>query len=312
VLEIAEGLARLTERAEDDFRSLLQRAGLAAELVEAENLMVFDSRADLEHDRFAFELRERFGFGHELLGREELKRLEPDLGGPIACGVLLKRWLHFREPYRLAVALADYFRRRGGRLRIDGVARIRTEAGRAHALVLDSGETLPVRALVVAAGAWSRSLARDLGLRLPLAALQGYHYQVREPRVHLTRAVLYANGGFVLTPLATGLRIGGTIEVSGVDAKPNVRRAKVIAAKAKTILPALDLAGGETWMGPRPFMPDTLPVIGKAPAHPNVVLAFGHGQLGVTLAVTTGKLVADLVAGRPPAIDLTPYRPDRF
>lgn len=312
VLEIAEALAPLTRRAEDDYRALLSQAGIAGGLVPAENLMAFDSKADYEADRFSWDLRTRHGFAHRFLSASELRSLEPALGGPITCGVLLEGWFQFSDPGLVRRRLAEFFVQRGGSLRTGSVEAIETDGDRATAVRLASGESLPVKRLVLSAGAWSGKLARHLGLRIPVAALQGYHHHVADPGVSLNRAVLYANGGFVLTPMESGLRIGGTIEVAGLDPKPNFARADIIARKATAVLPGLNISGGVQWMGPRPFMPDTLPVIDRAPGHDNVVLAFGHGQVGMTLGATTGRLVADLIAGRPPAIELAPYRAARF
>lgn len=312
VKEIAAGLARLTDHAEADFRQLLEKAGIASNMGRAENLVVFDSKADYEKDRMAWDLRRSLGFEHQFLTRDDLRKLEPELAGPIECGVLAKRWVHFSDPHLMAARLASFFQSRGGTIRIAAVRKIGTSGDRAVDVRLETGETIPVKTVVVAAGAWSRSLVAGLGLRTPLAALQGYHFHVQKPGVTLNHAVLYANGGFVLTPMETGLRLAGTIEISGLDAKANFSRADVLARKAARILPNADLSQGDKWMGPRPFMPDTMPVLGMAPRHRNVVLAYGHGQLGLTLGATTGKIVADLVANRQSAIDLTPYRPTRF
>lgn len=312
VLEIAEALAPLTHRAEDDYRALFSKVGIADNLVQAENIMAFNSRADYEADRFSWDLRARHGFAHRFLSTSELHALEPTLGGPITCGVLLEGWFQFSDPGLVRRRLSDFFVSRGGTLRIGSVEAIKTERDKAVAVQLTSRETLPVKNLVISAGAWSGKLMRDLGLRIPVAALQGYHHHLPQPGVSVNRAVLYANGGFVLTPMESGLRIGGTIEVAGLDPKPNFARADVIARKATTVLPGLNIEGGTQWMGPRPFMPDTLPVIDRAPRHKNVVLAFGHGQVGMTLGATTGRLVTDLVAGRAPALELSPYRATRF
>ncbi len=312
VLEIAAALAPLTHRAEDDYRALLEWVGVADKLVPAENILAFNSRADFEADRFAWDLRERHGFRHRFLTTEELRAVEPALSGPITCGVLLEGWLQFSDPGVVRQRLIDFFVANGGLLRTGSVDRIETQGGKAVAVQLADGERLPVQRLVVCAGAWSGRLARDLGLRVPVAALQGYHYHAPQPGVTLNHAVLYANGGFVLTPMETGLRIGGTIEVAGQDPQPNFARADLIVRKASQVLPGLKLEGGTYWMGPRPFMPDTLPVIDRARHHDNVVLAFGHGQVGMTLGATTAKLVSDLVAGRTPSMDLTPYRATRF
>jgi glycine/D-amino acid oxidase-like deaminating enzyme len=112
--------------------------------------------------------------------------------------------------------------------------------------------------------------------------------------------------------MARGLRVSGTSEFSGLDAPPDFRRARVLITKAKKLFPQLDPAGFTEWSGDRPVLPDTLPVIGRSPHHKNAIYAFGHSQVGLSLGGITGKLVADIVAGRPPSIDLTPYRVDRF
>lgn len=310
VKEIAAGMAPLLHRAEDDWRAAFADAGMPDALMPSENLIAMNARGDYEADRFTWALRQLHGFGHRFVGSEELRQMEPALGGPITCGVLANGWLQFTDPGAILLGLQALFAQRGGRMVIGDATRIETQGSRATAVHLANGERLPVETLILAAGAWSGKLARDLGLRIPVAALQGYHHQLPRPGARLNRPVLYANGGFVLTPLTSGLRIGGTIEVAGHDPKPDFARASILAEKARAILPGLDTSGGKQWMGPRPFMPDTMPVIGRT--GDNVVLAFGHGQVGQTLGATTGRLVADLVAGRNPAIDLFPYRPTRF
>ncbi len=312
VREIAHAISVLTRRAEGDYRDLLERAGLSNCLVPAENIMVFNSRAAIDKDGFGWDLRRELGFDHEILTRDELRQMEPDLGGPIEAGVLMRNWLHFSDPHLMAKRLASFFEANGGRIRIDEVVSIETGAGLATGLMLGSGDAVAAEWIVLAAGAWSGSLSRQIGVPTPLSALQGYHVHAPTPGIRLSRAALYGEGGFVVTPMETGLRIAGTIEIAGLDPKPDFRRAEVLAKRAKTILPALDLSDSTTWMGPRPFMPDTMPVLGLSPKQKNVVLAYGHAQVGVTLGATTGRLVADLVAGRTPDVDLTPYRPDRF
>lgn len=312
VKEIAAGMAPLLHRAEEDYRALFAAVGMPDALVPSENLMAMNARSDYENDQFTWALRSLHGFEHEFLDTAELRQLEPSLAGPIRYGVLLKGWLQFSDPGLILQRLKERFRLHGGSLLTADVTRIEVQGDRAVAVHFASGERLAVSRLVLAAGAWSGKLARDLGMKIPLAALQGYHIQLPRPGAALNRPVLYANGGFVLTPLSQGLRIAGTIEVAGDDPEPDFARADILAEKAKAVLPGLDTSGGRRWMGPRPFMPDTMPVIGTAPQHSNVTLAFGHGQVGQTLGATTGRLVADLVAGRRPGIDLTHYRPTRF
>ncbi len=312
VLEIATSLASLLQNAEDDYRELLDKAGIAEALIASENIMAFNSRADYESDGFTWNLRAQLGFKHRFLDLSDLRSIEPALQGKITCGALLHGWLQFSEPGLIWQRLKQFFISNGGSIRIGDAASIEIDGGRATGVFLTDGNVVTVKKLVVCAGAWSGKLVRSLGLRIPVAALQGYHNHLPDPGIKLNHAVLYANGGFVMTPMQRGLRVGGTIEVAGLDPKPNFSRADIITEKAIEILPGLNPVGGKQWMGPRPSMPDSLPVIGFAPHQQNVVLAFGHGQIGMTAAATTGKAVADLLIGRKPSVELGPFSASRF
>ena len=166
--------------------------------------------------------------------------------------------------------------------------------------------------MVVAAGAWSHRLARTLSERIPLETERGYNTTLPPGAFDLKRQLTFGGHGFVVTPLARGVRVGGAVEFAGLDAPPNFARAKALLAKAKRMMPGLRTEGGVEWMGFRPSLPDTLPAIGRAAADQRVIYAFGHGHLGLTQAAATARLVADIMAGRPPPIDLAPFCPQRF
>ena len=127
----------------------------------------------------------------------------------------------------------------------------------------------------------------------------------------MKRQLICSGLGFAITPLETGLRVGGAVGLGGLDRPPNFARSKAMLEKAKAFLPGLDPTGGREWMGYRPSLPDSLPVIGRARA-PNTYCAFGHGHLGLTQAAATGRLIRDLVLGQTPPLDPTPFRPQRF
>jgi D-amino-acid dehydrogenase len=133
-----------------------------------------------------------------------------------------------------------------------------------------------------------------------------------EPGVEISREVIFAERKFVATPLSIGLRIGGAAEFGGLDAAANYKRSEALVSLASRYFPKLNPRGGTAWAGHRPATPDSLPVIGRAPRCSNVIYAFGHGHLGLTQAATTGRIVADLVKGRPDSIDLSPYSISRF
>lgn len=147
---------------------------------------------------------------------------------------------------------------------------------------------------------------------VPLDTERGYNTTLPDPGVQLTHPVCPAESSFLMTPMAEGLRIGGAVELAGLEAPPNFARARALLALGRQALPALRTEGGREWMGFRPSMPDSMPVIGLSPRHDNVALAFGHGHLGLTEAATTGRLVAEMLSGVPTAIDVRPFRVDRF
>jgi D-amino-acid dehydrogenase len=220
-------------------------------------------------------------------------------------------WSTVSDPLQLTLALAREFERLGGRI------------GRADAIALSSGPdgvSVPLREgpaivagrVVVAAGAWSHHLARTLGERIPLETERGYNTTLPSGAFDLKRQLTFGGHGFVVTPLACGIRIGGAVEFAGLDAAPNFARSAALLAKAKRFMPGLRTEGGSEWMGFRPSLPDTLPAIGPSASDDRVVYAFGHGHLGLTQAAATARLIADIVSGRPSPIGLVPYRPQRF
>ena len=167
-------------------------------------------------------------------------------------------------------------------------------------------------AVVVAAGVWSKPLVAGLGYRVPLVAQRGYHVTFTNPGVVLNRVVLPVSLPATIVPMAMGIRIGGTVEFAREERPANSKRAEALCRHAKRTLPALRTDERTTWMGERPCTPDSLPVLGRAPRHPAVLFAFGHGHQGVIGAAKTAEVIADLVAERPPGLDLAPFSPERF
>jgi D-amino-acid dehydrogenase len=165
---------------------------------------------------------------------------------------------------------------------------------------------------VLAAGAHSHYLARGLGDRIPLETERGYNTTLPADAFDIRTQVTFGGHGFVVTRLTSGIRVGGAVELGGLSLPPNFRRAEAMLKKAQGFLPGLKTSGGTQWMGFRPSLPDTLPAIGPSRATPRVTYAFGHGHLGLTQSTATARLVADLVTGAPPPIDISPFSPQRF
>jgi D-amino-acid dehydrogenase len=183
-----------------------------------------------------------------------------------------------------------------------------------NAVTVDTSDAGPLAAeeVVIAAGAWSGLLAATIGDRVLLESERGYNTTIAAPGIQLGREIIFAERKFVATPLSCGLRIGGAAEFGGLDAKPNFKRSNALVSLARQYFPDLVETHGTMWSGHRPATPDSLPVIGRSIRNRRVIHAFGHGHLGLTQAATTGRLVADLIDGATPVVDLSPFSVDRF
>jgi D-amino-acid dehydrogenase len=167
--------------------------------------------------------------------------------------------------------------------------------------------------VVVACGAWSKALAGQLGERVPLDTERGYHAMFSLPEApRLNSPVYWTERAVILSPMPNGLRMTSSVEFGGLDAPADYRQLNRLAAGVRRARPSAAAEVTSRWLGFRPSMPDSLPVIGATRRHANCFLAFGHGHLGLTLGPVTGRLVADLVEGLPPGIDSAPYAPQRF
>jgi D-amino-acid dehydrogenase len=249
------------------------------------------------------------------LSRDELRQLEPALSPAYARARFIAENGYCRNPLRLSRSLAEALVANGGEIRRERAEGFAFADGKVEAVLTAAGR-LPAAAVVLAAGAHSKPLAARLGENVPLDTERGYHAMIKAPEVVPRLPVMDAEAKFVATPMEEGLRMAGTVEFAGLDAPPDWRRARVLLRHGQAMFPGLPRAMGEdrvaVWMGFRPSMPDSLPVIGRTRRYPNAFLAFGHGHVGLIGAPMTGRTIADLVAGRAPAIDIAPFSAARF
>lgn len=296
-------------------RELARDAG-AEELVHQRgHLYVYRSAEALAKDGFAWALRRENGVEVVEFDADELRQLEPALSREYARGLLVRENGHTSNPLGLVTRLVEQFRRDGGEVVRASASGFRLDGQRLTAVRTDSGD-LPADAAIVCAGAHSKPLAAALGDRVPLETERGYHLMIRDPEVMPRIPVADADGKFVATPMELGLRLAGTVELAGLAAPPNWRRSQILLTQARRMLPGLAAEYPDEritmWMGHRPALPDSLPALGASRATPDVIYAFGHGHIGMTAAPMTGRIVADLVAGRPAPIDIAPFDPGRF
>ncbi|MFO0996569.1 MAG: FAD-dependent oxidoreductase [Alphaproteobacteria bacterium] len=295
-----EGWAPLIEEARLD--SLVRHAGV---------IHVYPNEAARAEDDLSWRIRREYGFSYDVLPGEELRQMLPDLSRDYTCGVFEDHWRHVLDPHDFVTTLADHFRARGGTILAEEVRDFELGDGGVKRVVTDRAWHAADE-FVIAAGAWSHRLAKKLGSNVPLESQRGYHVTMPKHGLDIRHMIMDPTGKMNITPMSRGLRASGTSEFSGVDAPPDFRRARVLITKTTKIFPKLDSEGFTEWAGDRPVLPDTMPVIGRSPIHRNAVYAFGHSQVGLSLGGITGRLVAEVVDGRMPSIDLTPYRVDRF
>ncbi|KGB91239.1 pyridine nucleotide-disulfide oxidoreductase family protein [Burkholderia multivorans] len=312
IVSIAQAMATLTHDVYTDYAPLLDACGDSALLGQHPVLEVFDDPAGIAHEQPHLELRQSLGFQSQRLTATEIADLEPAIAGRFRHGLLFPEWRAVNDTEGFIAALTASFEAQGGRRVRANAARIDEADGRATGVMLTSGEHIAAAHVVVAAGTGSRQFFGALGVRVPLEGIAGYQALLADPGVAFRHSVIYADGGFCFSPMTRGLQIGGTIEFAGRNAQPNFRRADIILEKAKRILPELRTARVEYGVGYRPFLPDTKPIIDRSKRLPNAYMAFGHGQLGLTLGATTGRLIADLAAGRPTRQNLAPFSAYRF
>lgn len=310
--ELEAAGAVLCRRVYEDLDALLKETGLTQMLTAEGCLSLYTDEAEFKADREHIEILERFGFRHEILGGNAIRDLEPALTTKIGKAVLFPDNRSITDPYKLVTALFERFEALGGRIVRGDVAGFEQSEAGVSALRLADGRSVAAKKVVLAAGAFTARLSALLREHIPLETERGYHTQIMEPGISMRHSIIWPARAFMVTPTAGGIRVGGTVEMAGLDAPPDYRRAKILVKRAREALPDLKAERATEWMGHRPALPDTVPVMGPSAKRRNVWYATGHGHLGLTYAATTGRLMADLITGVKPPVDMKPYRVDRF
>lgn len=292
-------------------KELAAAAGCRDIIQETGWLGIYESDAKFQASQSDFELQRRRGIKIEILKGEEIRQFEPTLQPIYKHAAYFPENAYVLDNFRLVRTLAEDIARNGGKVVKDEVIDFEIGAGGPTAATGKNGR-YACDAVVVTAGAWSRKMSARLGENVPLETERGYHVtlpnQTKRPRMPLYSG----DYSFAITPLDIGLRFAGTVELGGLDLPPSPARNDVLIKHGRRMFGELDETGRSDWMGFRPSMPDSKPVIDRGRRFRNTFYAFGHGHIGLTLGPITGKLIADLVNERKPGIDLTPFAVDRF
>jgi D-amino-acid dehydrogenase len=315
VRAVARALRPLIVDAPARHRALAEEAGVADLMIQPGGLYVFPDRAAFEAERLSWTIRAENGTSWLEINEDELRQREPSLDRRYKFAVLVEENAQCRDPGAYVAALVRHAVSLGAVVSQSRATGFRIEARRLRAITTDRGEIICDRA-VIAAGAWSKTLAAAVGDVVPLETERGYHVLIKDPGISPRYPVQPSDGKMACVMTPAGLRMAGQVELAGLEAAPNWERAEVLLRFARKVFPEIpaDLPRDriKVWMGHRPSTPDGLPCIGSASGCADVVHAFGHGHIGLTAGAMTGKLVADLVSGRTPPFDLSPYSATRF
>lgn len=321
-----QALKSLNAQAIPAFERLLCDARLEHFLVKNGSLLTFENTKRAEIEKLLQDFRQQ-GVAVKLLLKDQAKSLEPGLSDKVSSALYFIDVAHTQDPEQLCTSLFSYFTALGGKFVKATIHALRNINNTAKTGVFEKQQSfqhqvevrtsdgyLQFDQAIVAAGAWSKRLLSPLGYKVPLDTERGYHMML-DDYPQMSRPVASFERKMIMTPMNAGLRLAGTVEFAGLEANSNMKRAEILGIHGCELLQDLKInerADKKCWMGMRPSLPDSLPVIGQAPQHQNIFLAFGHQHLGLTQAAITGELVAQLLKGENTSIDISPFCISRF
>lgn len=312
VAAISSALKQLLAPAVDRHRQVMHDLGESSLIHATGQLHVYPDAHAAAKDKGGWELRRQHGIRVEELDSDQIHSLEPDIGAHYKLGYFMPDQCMVVNPLRQAQVIAAALAARGVTFVRDEAVALHLEGKRITGAVCRQG-IYKAEHIVVCAGAWSAGLLKKLGYQVPLETQRGYHLTLADSGINLRRPVVAADRKIFATPMETGLRLAGTVEFGGLDRPPTPRRAQLLGKYAKLVFPALnENSKAQSWMGHRPCLPDSLPVLGPARAFGGLWLNFGHGHLGLTMSAISGELMAKAMLGQPTPVDLTPYAIERF
>ncbi len=308
---IADGLSALVAGCVDEHRALA--AGTAAEnlLIESTFTALYPDRSAFEADQYLWNERKRLGLGWRILEGESFRQLEPELARHASFAVRMEEHGFIADPGRYLKALLEHFQSLGGGLLEGNVGQIVVKGAKAKAVRV-AGREIAIGKVVLTAGIRSGELAKPLGLKIPMESERGYHVELVEPSFTPGGVIQLTDLGIFMTPMLDRLRCTSIVEFAGYRAPENTEIHRIMLDKIAGAFPRLRWKRVNSWMGHRPSLVDSLPVIGRAPGFDNIYLGYGHSHIGMMSGPRTGRLLADVVAGRKPDIDLSPFDAGRF
>ncbi len=274
-------------------------------------VQVWEGSADTANADVEQQVRDRHGIKTEKLTADDLRQIFPGISRAVTSGLLVPGNGFTVSPARSVRTLGDLLLNEGGAFIHERALKLIPQPSGGWMVMTNAANRFAPH-VVIAGGAWSKSLLDPLGVKVALETERGYHAMLFEPEVKLALPISNKTRAFGVTPMEDGLRVAGTVEIAGLDAAPNESRATTLITHARSMFPGLSGSKVRTWMGFRPSTPDSLPILGPVARHPGLHLAFGHGHFGMTGGPPSGRIVAAMILGQTPPIDPKPYSATRF
>ena len=307
--EIATSLTNLLKHSQLSYDEIFKDVNVKEFISHEENLYLFDTKKSFENYEYANIIRKNNNVKVRNLNKEQVKELEPNIADVYYSGQVFTGSRHTTNPLAISNKIFDKFIELGGIYINQHVKNLIQNEKNIELLMED--KKIKFDKIIICAGAWSNQIANMLGDKFPLDTERGYHILFETNEKLINRPVAWSESGFYLIQIHNGVRAAGTVEIAGLNKSPNKKRLNMIERQSRKVLPQLGKVQS-TWMGRRPTLPDSLPIIGNSQKNKNIIYAFGHQHVGWTLGAVTGKIIDSLSRDQIPNIDISAYSPSRF
>ena len=307
--EIATSLTNLLKHSQLSYDEIFKDVNVKEFISHEENLYLFDTKKSFENYEYANIIRKNNNVKVRNLNKDEVKELEPNIADVYYSGQVFTGSRHTTNPLAISNKIFDKFIELGGIYINQHVKNLIQNEKNIELLMED--KKIKFDKIIICAGAWSNQIANMLGDKFPLDTERGYHILFETNEKLINRPVAWSESGFYLIQIHNGVRAAGTVEIAGLNKSPNKKRLNMIERQSRKVLPQLGKVQS-TWMGRRPTLPDSLPIIANSQKNNNIIYAFGHQHVGWTLGAVTGKIIDSLSRDQIPNIDISAYSPSRF
>jgi len=306
---IASSLANFLSHSRLSYDQLFEEVDVSQYINNNETLYLYKTEKEFQAAKYSIDLRIKNNVKIKKLNASEIHEIEPNIAQVYFCGLIFEGSRHTINPIKVSEKIFESFLQNGGSYINKKITLINNAVN--GITITSENNTFDFDKIIISAGSWSKELALMIGDKFPLDTERGYHVLFDSEKKLINRPVGWSQSGFYLIQIEEGIRAAGTVEIAGLQKNPNPKRLKMIETEARRIIPALGKVKS-TWLGFRPTLPDSLPVIGQSPKDNNVYYAFGHQHIGWTLGAVTGKAITELVNNRNPNFDLSSFNPNRF